>query len=169
MGPKYSNLVNDPAKRKKFIDHVIGFIEKYNFDGLDLDWEYPKCWQVACEKGPASDKANFAHLIKELSYKFKPEGLLLSAAVSPSARVIKDSANESDFVNCIATTSSAPKRRIRSWTTSDRNLIQILSAGHKGVWPFFDSQLLPQVEILKTLLSRARQTASKRRCCPNLQ
>ena len=46
-GDKYSRLVNDPAARKKFIDHVLQFIEKYNFDGLDLDWEYPGCWQVS--------------------------------------------------------------------------------------------------------------------------
>lgn len=45
-GPKYSNLVNNPSARKKFIEHVLAFIEKYNFDGLDLDWEYPVCWQV---------------------------------------------------------------------------------------------------------------------------
>ena len=34
-----------------------------------------------CAGGPASDKANFALLLKELSAAFKPKGLLLSAAV----------------------------------------------------------------------------------------
>lgn len=35
-GDKYSRLVNDPGARQRFIKHVIEFIEKYNFDGLDL-------------------------------------------------------------------------------------------------------------------------------------
>lgn len=45
-GDKYSRLVNSPSARRKFIENVISFIEANNFDGLDLDWEYPKCWQV---------------------------------------------------------------------------------------------------------------------------
>lgn len=45
-------------------------------------------FQVDCNKGPASDKEAFANLVKELSDAFKPRGLLLSSAVSPSKRVI---------------------------------------------------------------------------------
>lgn len=45
-GDKYSRLVHSSSARNKFIDHAIQFIEKYGFDGLDLDWEYPVCWQV---------------------------------------------------------------------------------------------------------------------------
>ncbi|CAH4032079.1 unnamed protein product [Pieris brassicae] len=87
-GDKYSRLVNNPGARRKFVVHALDFIEQYEFDGLDLDWEYPKCWQVECEKGPSSDKQGFAELVKELRVAFVRKGLLLSAAVSASKRVI---------------------------------------------------------------------------------
>lgn len=45
-GDKYSRLVNSPSARRRFVKHVTEFLEKHSFDGLDLDWEYPKCWQV---------------------------------------------------------------------------------------------------------------------------
>lgn len=49
-GDKYSRLVNNASARRKFIVHALDFIEQFGFDGLDLDWEYPRCWQVRfCE------------------------------------------------------------------------------------------------------------------------
>lgn len=87
-GDKYSRLVNSAAARRRFITQVLHFIDKYGFGGLDLDWEYPVCWQVDCNKGPKSDKEGFSQLVKELSDEFKPRDLLLSAAVSPSKKVI---------------------------------------------------------------------------------
>lgn len=41
-----------------------------------------------CNKGPDSDKEGFVSLVRELSASFKPRGLLLSTAVSPSKTVI---------------------------------------------------------------------------------
>ena len=73
-GDKYSKMVNNPRHRKNFIRSVVEFLDDNNFDGLDLDWEYPKCWQVDCSQGPESDKKSFAALIKELHFALKPRG-----------------------------------------------------------------------------------------------
>jgi chitinase len=88
LGDKYSRLVLDPKARKKFIENVIEFMKKYDFQGLDLDWEYPVCWQVDCTKGKPKEKDGFTAFVRELHEAFEPEGFLLSAAVSPAKKVI---------------------------------------------------------------------------------
>lgn len=87
-GDKYARLVKSASARARFIRHVTEFLEKYGFDGLDLDWEYPVCWQVDCNKGSPDEKQGFSSLVQELSGVFKQKGLLLSAAVSPNRKVI---------------------------------------------------------------------------------
>ena len=44
--------------------------------------------KVECNKGPKTDKEGFALWVSELSQAFKPRGWLLSAAVSPSKKVM---------------------------------------------------------------------------------
>ncbi|KAL9919317.1 putative chitinase 10 [Glossina fuscipes fuscipes] len=65
-GDKYTRLVRSAAARSYFIKNVIGFMEKYGFEGLDLDWEYPVCWQVGCKKGRPDEKEGFKQLVIEL-------------------------------------------------------------------------------------------------------
>ncbi|XP_023236728.1 probable chitinase 10 [Centruroides sculpturatus] len=83
-GDKYSRMVRDSDRRKKFVKEAVELLKKYKFDGLDLDWEYPACWQGDCKNSDKNDKENFAKLLKELRKAFDKESpsLLLTAAVS---------------------------------------------------------------------------------------
>ena len=107
-GDKYSKLVNNPENRKKFITNILEFLLKYKFDGLDLDWEYPKCWQTNCKKGLDSDREAFGKFVEEIRSEFKKRKLLLTAAVSPSKLIIdegydvKTLAKNLDFINLMA-------------------------------------------------------------------
>jgi len=80
---KYSTMAKDPVKRKRFADSAVKFIQRHNFDGLDLDWEYP-----GKRGGVAEDKANFIALIKDLHAVFSKQKLLLTAAIGAAQGTI---------------------------------------------------------------------------------
>jgi len=80
---KYSNMAKDPIKRRNFVDSAVNFIRKHNFDGLDLDWEYP-----GKRGGAPEDKENFLSLIKDLHSAFSKLNLILTAAIGAAADTI---------------------------------------------------------------------------------
>ncbi|KAK2718198.1 acidic mammalian chitinase-like isoform X2 [Artemia franciscana] len=82
---KYSYMAASPERRKGFVDSVVPFLQRYGFDGLDMDWEYP-----TQRGGVAEDRENFIELLRELKAAFAPYGLLLTAAVSPGEQVIDE-------------------------------------------------------------------------------
>ncbi|XP_065215171.1 serine-rich adhesin for platelets-like [Planococcus citri] len=88
---KFSSLVADEERRGIFVKNVVKFLRQNNFDGLDLDWEYP-----AFRDGSKSeDKENYASLVKELREEFERESsktgrsrLLLTMAVPAGVEYI---------------------------------------------------------------------------------
>lgn len=72
---KYSKLVSSDANIAKFVASVVQLLGDYNFDGLDVDWEYP---------ASAADKVGFISLLTALKNAFIPKGYLLSVAVPTS-------------------------------------------------------------------------------------
>ena len=101
-GAKYSAMAKTADSRSTFIDSVVAFLELHQFDGLDLDWEYPGAQD---RDGGWADKENFALLVEELARRFRPRGWLLSAAVSPAKFRVSDGyavkriATKLDFIN----------------------------------------------------------------------
>lgn len=89
-GDKYSRLIGSGAARRKFVVAAVNYLKMYNFDGLSLEWSYPKCWQSDCKKGPDSDKPNFTKLVQELREEFEKQEppLLLAVALSGYKEVI---------------------------------------------------------------------------------
>ena len=52
-------MVADPSRRRTFIKSALRFLRQYNFDGIDLDWEYP----AFRDGGKPEDRANYAKFI----------------------------------------------------------------------------------------------------------
>jgi chitinase len=61
--PVFSNMVSTAANRKVFINNLFGFMRKYGFDGVDIDWEYPGAGDRG---GKPEDGQNFVQFLKEL-------------------------------------------------------------------------------------------------------
>ena len=77
---EFSEMARDPARRAVFIDSVVAFMQKFGFEGLDFDWEYPGFFEGS---DPENDRDNFSALIKEIAERLHPLGYILTAAVSP--------------------------------------------------------------------------------------
>lgn len=79
MYVSYEQVASNPQLRATFVRNVVDFVKKHNFDGFDVDWEYPTKGDAG---GRPEDLVNYSALIRELSQALKPQGLLLTAAVA---------------------------------------------------------------------------------------
>ena len=68
----FEAMANNETSRKAFVKNVVDFVNKYDFDGADIDWEYPT----------AAQASNFEEIILSLRTELDKNNKLLTAAVS---------------------------------------------------------------------------------------
>ncbi|MCK6264668.1 thrombospondin type 3 repeat-containing protein [Vibrio sp. ZSDE26] len=59
-------MASDPVRRKVFVDSIVHFLERFEFDGIDIDWEYPGSDGAVAGMARPDDAETYAILIQEL-------------------------------------------------------------------------------------------------------
>ncbi|KAF8064331.1 glycoside hydrolase superfamily [Lyophyllum atratum] len=76
----FSNATSTAANRTKFNNALVGAVNSFGLDGVDIDWEYPNSTGAGNPHSPA-DSANFLSLLKLLRPSLGPSKII-SAAVA---------------------------------------------------------------------------------------
>ena len=84
----FSHMAMTEEGRRKFARSCLDAVEKYNLDGIDIDWEYP-CSDAAGIGADPRDKENFTALLAALR-EYLGKGRIVSVAVGASRRCIAD-------------------------------------------------------------------------------
>lgn len=63
LSNNFPAIAADPLKRANFAQSCVNLISTYQFDGIDLDWEYPG---FTTHNGTPQDKVNFTLLLNEI-------------------------------------------------------------------------------------------------------
>jgi chitinase len=63
---KFSDAVLTDTSRQRFVASAVDIINKYDLDGIDIDWEYPSISGLEGNIFRPEDKQNFVLLFKEL-------------------------------------------------------------------------------------------------------
>lgn len=81
----FSEAMINAEARTKLIDSIMDILKEYQFDGIDIDWEYPTSSVAGIGSNP-NDKNNLTLFCQEMKEKMKlyRDDLLLTIAVTTS-------------------------------------------------------------------------------------
>ena len=109
---QFEKMAENPSTRTAFVKNLVKIVAQYQFDGVDIDWEYPDAGASA---------RNFLALMQELRAAL-PKGSLLTAAVvalgEHGAGIPFESFALMDFVNIMAYDDSGPQHSSLNYAIS---------------------------------------------------
>ncbi|TYP75827.1 Ig-like domain-containing protein [Aquimarina intermedia] len=94
---RFVQLASNASARTAFVNNMISFVNEYNLDGVDMDWEY---------SDNGSEPQNYELLMRELAQALHSRGKLLTAAVVAQGwagnGILSGVFNDVDFLNLMA-------------------------------------------------------------------
>lgn len=104
----FSSMAKDETKRKAFAKACRAFCDKYNLDGIDIDWEFPGN-NSSGETSPSGEKQNYNLLMRDLREALGNELLLtMASSADPGYYDFKNCIQYLDFVNVMTYDMSGP-------------------------------------------------------------
>ncbi|MBL3656946.1 glycosyl hydrolase family 18 protein [Fulvivirga sediminis] len=93
----FISLASKVSTRNAFVTNVMNFVNQYNLDGVDMDWEYPR---------EGNEPQNYESLMEALGSALHAEGKILTAAVVASGwnadGILDGVFDDIDFLNLMA-------------------------------------------------------------------
>ena len=74
----FSEIAANTVKRSTFVNSVVSFLDKYDFEGVDIDWEWPG---TNYESPNPEDRNNHVQLLKDLYDTLNPMGKSVSTVI----------------------------------------------------------------------------------------
>ncbi|GAB3434971.1 glycosyl hydrolase family 18 protein [Actinophytocola sediminis] len=112
----FEALAANAGSRTTFVNSLVGVVNQYNLDGVDIDWEYPH---------PGASATNFTALMQQLSGAMHGAGKLLTAAVvsggGTASGVQPAVFGYVDFLNIMAYDGGSPHANY-DWSIESANL-----------------------------------------------
>lgn len=112
----FEALAANSGSRTTFVNNLVNFVNQYNLDGVDMDWEYPD---------PGASANNYTALMTQLGSAMHSRGKLLTAAVVSEGYSVDGVQtavfNQVDWLNIMAYDGGSPHANY-DWSINSINL-----------------------------------------------
>lgn len=142
----WNELLSTSASRKRFIESAVKMMERHDFDGIDIDYEYPACPQGDCRAQYAHQSESFIDLLRELRSRIGPGKLITLATAAADKNILtgpdmKTVCSIVDYLNVMAydyfvytgegglTGHNQPKRKIENGFNVNHTLWRYIKIG----------------------------------------
>ncbi|KAI9199857.1 glycoside hydrolase superfamily [Polychytrium aggregatum] len=82
----FSKVAASSTARAAFVKNVHTFLDEYQFDGVDIDWEYPGGGGLGCNSVDPQDAVNFNTLLSQLRTELGSDRIISIAGSGEASR-----------------------------------------------------------------------------------